>query len=482
MAKYIFNETFHGYEKLDISNVKDIESQDDTYIMIVDKKCDDSIAEYYKFVNSALKKHNRVILISLTDGNKAFRTLASLLVTFDNYDIYEIESRDALSAEYIIKLENRHPDYCEVQTYIGGDLTAYSDMGMILFGIESLVDEGNIEGLKPFLEEHMLSIENLTSSLNFMKKTCELFNSNELVNEVKSLKDREKQLAKTVSDKESSIKEIKYERDEHKVAAETLQRENEKLREKAKELQDKVASGSNTIVNFRTTSTQLLKGNKTKIVLYFKEISYVRYTNTLITILFDYLKRKQLKTKLLIYDTGSELCSTYNHLRVIKGSDYISEKEAFINRIEKIVVTEPAQMIINDILTSDNAFDVVIVYDRMHTINDIVDGNLVTKFYVLNSRSDYETMKNTLKINDVSSVITDAANSLNISKEWKSTGDRNFIDIPTIPEFKKHEIASKSFAFAKYIKLGTSSTSKTGDGLINTIIKKGKVDTLFNNK
>ena len=58
----------------------------------------------------------------------------------------------------------------------------------------------------------------------------------------------------------------------------------------------------------------------------------------------------------------------------------------------------------------------------------------------------------------------------------------NFIDIPTIPEFKKHEIASKSFAFAKYIKLGTSSTSKTGDGLINTIIKKGKVDTLFNNK
>lgn len=477
MTKYIVNETFHGYERLDISNYGKLDSQDCLYVVVVDKKCDSSIEKYYTFVNEALRMHNRVILISISDDNKSFKTLASLMVTFRDYDIYEVVDHDSLSAEYLLKLESREPDYSEVQTYIGGDLTAYSDMSMILFGIESLVDEGNTDGLKSFVEEHILSIENLTSSLNHMKKTCELFNSNELVNEIKTLKDREKQLNKAVDEKEDALKEVKHDRDENKVAAETLKRENEKLKEKAKDLQNQASSGGATIVSFKTTSTQLLRGNKTKIVLYFKELSYVRYTNTLITILFEFLKRKGLKVKLLVYDTGSELYNAYKPLRVVTGSDYVSDRVALANKIEKFVVAEPTQMIIEDVLTSDQSYDVVVVYDRMHTQSDIVDGNLVTKFYVMNSKNDYETLRTQLKINDVSSIISDSANSLNISKEWKVIGDRDFIDIPTIPEFKKHAIISDSYAFSKYMKQATSTT-KTG--IIDTIVKKSKINTLYN--
>ena len=476
MTKYIINETFHGYEKTTVDNIDTAVSKDSTFIIVIDNKCESELPKYYKFINTALKMHNRVILISIADKNKCFKPLASLLITFDNYDIYEVETRESLSASYIKTLEDREPDYCEVQTYIGGDVTAFSDMSMILFGIESLVEEGNDAALKSFLEEHMLSIENLTTSLNSMKKTCELFNSNELVNEVNSLKDKEKKLSKTVAERDASLKDIKHERDEHKVTAENLKRENDKLREKTKELQEQNSSGGSTITSFKTTNTQLLKGNKTKIVLYFKEISYVRYTNTLVTILFDYLKRKGLKTKMLIYDTGSELYSIYNPLRVITGNDYITDKGTLVNKIEKFVVAEPSQMIIEDVLTSDQAFDVVIIYDRMHTQNDVVEGNLVTKFYVINSRKDYEALRAPLKINDVSFIITDSANSLNISKEWKITGDRNFIDIPTIPEFKKHEIASSSFAFSKYMKQATSTTK---EGIFETIIKKSKIAALY---
>lgn len=476
MTKYIINETFHGYDKTTVDSVDVASNQGSLFVIIIDNKCDADLPKYYKFINTALKNHNRVILISMADKNKSFKPLASLLITFNNYDIYEVESKESLSAKYLKTLEDREPDYCEVQTYIGGDLTAFSDMSMILFGIESLVEEGNEAALKSFLEEHMLSIENLTTSLNSMKKTCELFNSNELVNEVNSLKDKEKKLTKAVTEKEESLKDVKHERDEHKVAAENLKRENEKLKEKTKELQEQSSGSGSTITSFKTTNTQLLKGNKTKIVLYFKEISYVRYTNTLVTILFDFLKRKGLKAKMLIYDTGSELYSTYNPLRVITGTDYTTDKTALINKIEKFVVAEPSQMIIEDVLTADQAFDVVIIYDRMHTMNDVVDGNLVTKFYVINSRKDYEALKAQLKINDVSFIITDSANSLNISKEWKVTGDRNFIDIPTIPEFKKHEIASSSFAFSKYMKQATSTTK---EGIIETIVKKSKINTLY---
>mgnify|MGYP002517156314 CR=1 FL=1 len=476
MTKYIINETFHGYEKITVDNIDTANTKDNLYIIIVDSKCDEKVADYYKFINTALRNHNKIILISITDENKCFRPLASLMITFSSYNIYEVDSRESLSANYLKTLEEREPDYCEVQTYIGGDLTAFSDMSMILFGIESLVEEGNEEALKSFLEEHMLSIENLTTSLNSMKKTCEMFNSNELVNEVNSLKDKEKKLNKAVADKEESLKDVKHERDENKVAAENLKRENEKLKEKTKELQEQSSSGGSTITSFKTTSTQLLKGNKTKIVLYFKEISYVRYTNTLVSVIFDYLKRKGLKTKMLIYDTGSELYSVYNPLRVVTGNDYITDKGNLVNKIEKFVVAEPSQMIIEDVLTSEQAFDVVIIYDRMHTQNDVVEGNLVSKFYVMNSKKDYESLKSQLKINDVSFIITDAANSLNISKEWKIVGDRNFIDIPTIPEYKKHEIASSSFGFSKYMKQATSTTK---EGIIDTIIKKSKINTLY---
>lgn len=477
MTKYIINETFHGYEKINVDNIDAANQQDNLYIIIVDNKCDGDVASYYKFMNTALKKHNRIILISIADDNKCFKPLASLLMTFDNYDIYEVDSRESLSASYLKVLEEREPDYCEVQTYVGGDLTAFSDMSMILFGIESLVEEGNEKALKAFLEEHIISIENLTTSLNSMKKTCELFNSNELVNEVNSLKDKEKKLSKTVAERDESLKDIKHERDEHKVEAENLKRENEKLKEKTKELQEQTSSSGSTITSFKTTSTQLLKGNKTKIVLYFKEISYVRYTNTLVTVLFEYLERKGLKTKMLIYDTGSELYKLYDPLRVITGNEYITAKGNLINKIDKFVIAEPSQMIIEDVLTSDQAFDVVIIYDRMHTQNDVVEGNLVTKFYVINSKKDYDSLKAQLKINDVSFIITDTTNSLNLNKEFKVIGDRNFIDIPTIPEYAKHVRISSSFGFSRYIKQATSTTK---EGIIDTIIKKSKINTLYN--
>lgn len=477
MTKYMMNESFHGYEKITVNDIEEAEKADNVHIIFIDKKCDEELAKYYNFINKALKNHNRIILVSTADENESFKPLASLLITFNDYDIYEVEDRDSISADYINKLEDREPDYAEVQTYVGGDTTAFSDMSMILFGIESLLEEGNDVALKNFLEEHMLSLENLTTSLNNMKKTCDLFNSNELVNEINSLKDKEKKLTKVVAEKEESLKDIKHDRDENKVAAETLKRENEKLKEKAKDMQEQVASGVSTITSFKTTSTQLLKGNRTKIVLYFKELSYVRYTNTLVTMLFAYIKRKGLKVKMLIYDTGSEMYNIYKPLRVVNGNDYVTDKTTLINKTEKFVVAEPSQMIIEDVLTSEQAFDVVIVYDRMHTQNDVVEGNLVTKFYVVNSRNDYDTLKSQLKIVDTSFVITDAANSLNISKEWKVVGDRNFLDIPTIPEFKRHEIASSSFGFSKYMKQATSITK---EGLIDTIIKKSKINTLYN--
>jgi hypothetical protein len=423
-----------------------------------------------------MKNKNRVILISVMDENKLFRPLAALMVTYNGYDIYEVAEKESISAEYLLKLEEREPDYSEVQTYIGGDTTAYSDMSMILFGIQSLAEEGNPEAMKSFLEDHMLSIDNLTTSLNMMKKTCDLFNSNELLGEINSLKENEKRLNKNLADKETALADAKHDRDENKVVADTLKRENEKLKEKNKDLQETGSgSGDATIKSFRTVNTSMLAGNRTKIILYFKEVSYVKYTNTLVSILFEQIKLLKMKVKFLIYDTGSEMYNIYKPLRVVTGSDYFSEKTNLLRRVEKFVVAEPVQTIIEDVLKSDEAFDVVIIYDRMHTTADVVEGNLVSKFFVINSRDDYDHMKEQLKINDTSCIITNTECSINLDKDFKPTGNRDFIDIPTIPEFKKRQMSSNSFAITKYIKQAGTITKKP---IINTILEKSKINLL----
>lgn len=477
MAKYIINDNFHGYTKTTVDELGVANENDNTLVLVIDKSCDNKLPETYKFINTAMKKNNRIILISVDDSNKSFKPLASLMVTYGRYDIYEVEEKDTLSCDYLAKLEAREPDYSEVQTFVGGDVVASSEMSTLIFGIESLVEEGNIDGLKSYVEENMISIENLTSVLNSMKKTCELYNSNELVNEINNLKNNEKRLTKSLDERSKELDSIKADINDSNSNIENLKAENSKLKEKNKELMSNNEQGGNTIVNFKTVQTQLLKGNKTKIVLYFKEISYVRYTNTLVSILMEYIKRKELKAKMLIYDANSSMYSVYNPLRVINGTDYVNDKSSLIHKVEKIVVAEPAQMIIEDMLTSDEAFDVIIIYDRMHSLNDIVEGNLVTKFFVLNSRQDYEKLKPQLKMNDTSFIITDAANSINMSKDWKEVGERAFLDIPTINDFKRHEIMSESFAFSKYIR---QSTAITKQPLIETILSKSKINTLYN--
>ena len=477
MTKYMIGDNFHNYEKTTVENIEVTNESDNLFIIIVDKSLDAEIPNYYKFINNALRKHNRVILIGVEDDGKIFNVLASLMVTFESYDIYKIVSKDALSADYLLKLEKRTPEYSEVQTYIGGETTAYSDINVLIFGLQSLIEEGNQDAIKSFLEEHAISFEALANTINSMKKTCDLFNSNELINEINTLKNDKKELEGTIASKDDELKNIKFDRDKYKVDAERLQRENDKLHASIPSTNaDSESNVGPTIKSFKTTNIQLLKDNKTKIVLYFKEISYVKYTNTLITILFDFIKRKNLKAKLLIYDTGSEMYNIYNPLRVINGQNYLTEKNNLIKKVEKFVVSEPSQSIINDILCSDMNFDVVIIYDRMHTLNDIVEGNLVSKFYVVNSRDEFDNIKEQLKIKDTSNIITYADSSINISKEWKVVGDREFLDIPSIKEFKMHEIQSNSFAFSKYIKQATAVSQKP---LIETILTASKINTLY---
>lgn len=474
MTKYLVNENIHGYEKITCEDLDKTNNSGNLFVIIIDKSCDGDVNKYYKLINSALRNNNRVILISINDENKIFKTLASLMTTFYSYDIYQVEEKESISAPYLLKLEERHPDITEVQTYISGDVTSYSDITTILFGIESLVDEGNIDALKSFIEEHITSIENLTTAINNMKKTCDIFNSNELIDAVNDLKEREHKLNKTIEEKDKTLEEIKYDRDSNKVEVENLKRENEKLKNKNNDLKAQNESGSAVIKSYKEINTQLIQC-KTKLILYFKEISYVRYMNSLVNVIMNILETRKLKSKLLIYDSHSEMYASYKPLQVITGADYVSAKGNLISKTQRFIVAEPNPTILQDILTSEQCFDVVIVYDRMHSLTDIVAGNNVTKLFVMNSSKEYKELQGALKITDTSHIITQSTNSLNKAniKDNEPSQKRQFLDIPMIENYNANTDSGK---ISKYMKLVTQFKKVL---LVDTIIKMARIDTLY---
>ena len=246
MVKFIINETVHGFERISIENMENsLNESGNLFVVVLDKTQDDKMHLYYNGISKAIVKGNRVLLVSLDDGNEAFKPIASMMVTYKAYDIYQIADKRAFNAKYIETLEKRNPDYSEIQCYLDGDIAA-SDINNILFEITNLVEEGNLDKLKLFIETNMMAIDGMASSLNIMKKAYDIFNSNELVTDIKNLKSKNTKLLQELEEKEKDIDIVKQERDRHFAKTEELKRENEKLISDNEDL--KSTSGDGAII------------------------------------------------------------------------------------------------------------------------------------------------------------------------------------------------------------------------------------------
>lgn len=470
MDKYLINSDLHGYNKQEINSFDASDVKDSLIITVVNKGCDDKVGAYYKMIRNALSNFNRVILIGVNDENRVFKTLACLMTTYRAYDIYTVESEESLSIKEVLAMEDRHPDLTEVQTYIGGDVTAYSDMSAILFGIESLVSEGNSDKLKEYLNEHMLSIENLTSTLDSMKKTCDIFNSDELIDKINKLIEEKKELNAKIDVKDSKLKELEYDKTKLKVDYETLQRENRKIISEKEAMEASANLGGNVLKAYKPIKTPLIHC-RTKIVLYFKEISYVQYVNSLVMhLLYMLTSVMKIKAKLLIYDTQTNMYSSYGSLRIVSSQAYISNKHGLISKNKAFVVSEPNSSIIKDVLESDQSFDVVIVYDRMKNPIDVVEGNNVYKFFVINSSQEFSKMYKELKIKDLDYVITRPGSTIGLNE--KDTFEGSYIDIPSIDDYSK---ATNSAKLSKYIRLASMNDKQN---ILNKIQSLANIDSM----
>ena len=197
----------------------------------------------------------------------------------------------------------------------------------------------------------------------------------------------------------------------------------------------------------------------------------MQYVNSLVMhLLYMLTSVMKIKAKLLIYDTQTNMYSSYGSLRIVSSQAYISSKHGLISKNKAFVVSEPNSSIIKDVLESDQSFDVVIVYDRMKNPIDVVEGNNVYKFFVINSSQEFSKMYKELKIKDLDYVITRPGSTIGLNE--KDTFEGSYIDIPSIDDYSK---ATNSAKLSKYIRLASMNDKQN---ILNKIQSLANIDSM----
>lgn len=446
MDKYIVNYNIQGLLRKQITDKELTEGEDNLVVVVLDKSTNDQLYTYYNRIRDIILSKNKVILIIVGEESDISKPISMLMGAYRKYDIYKVESLDYVDSSYIDEINEHTPTYEEVQLYIGGDITAYFELNTILLEIDKFIKNMDTEGLIDFLEKNIISVSKFTDVVDYMKQ---------IVDSVYTEKLRvEQEIANMdMRIKDAEIKNTKLE-SELETAKATLER-----------YKKQETNGAPIIKTYQELNL-LLINYKVKTVIYFKEISQIPYINSMVSALFDYLKSLHYRAKLLIYDNRFGMSALYKPLNVIGGAEYNLKADDYAGKVEKLVIVEPVQKILEDVLTygsnTNEYYDVVIIYDRMKQPNDLVAGNNVYKFYVLNSNKDFKETQAISSISDKSSIIT--RSDIDIEKIGTDV-----LDIPKINGYNKDTDYAK---LAKYIKAVTTISNKP---LLNTILDKSRI-------
>lgn len=458
MAKFIINHTLSGFEQADIDDSR-LCNKDNTIVLVLDESTSTALYKYYNRVIDIILSGAKLITICVGKESKIRKTIMMLMVSYRNYNIYRVNSLSIVTDEYVANIEVREPSLLEVQQYVGGDISAYSELTTILFGINELINAGDLDGLKVFLEQHLESLDKSIDVVEYLKRISDATNSGELSSIIDSLKNKLDTFEKENSSIRAELKQYKGENSKLSDTVATLRKDVANANKKAFELQNQLDNATNSpvITSYREVNTSLIRC-RAQSILYFKEISYARYTNSLVSNILNILKTiHHVNVKLLIYDSNVGIPGVYKGISILNSAEYLASKDKIIKSTVKFVVAEPNQMFIEDVLTSiDPQFQVVIVYDRLRQPIDIVSGNNVTKIYVVNSASNFAAVKPNIRV---------SLGSLILSSEANIDG---CISIPEIPGYSQNTDSAK---ISKYMKL----TNHDGKPIINTILNAARI-------
>lgn len=435
---YLVNAVVDGYKTLEITD-KELEScTNDTVILVLDEQSSNYLYNYYNAVRTLLINKNRLLLIMIGAESKIRKQLCMLAASYRNYDIYSVRSKDDIDSEYIETVLEREPTIEEVETFIGADITAYSEMNDILLSLCDKVSIKDIDKVTEIVYQNKDMIQCFPSLIDYMKKTIDNYNTG-LDTKIAGLKEKAIELENSMSRMKLEVDGKSQELEAALAEIEGLKKESNEAKQRCIDLEQQLNNSGPSIRTYSTVNTSLIKC-RVKSILYFKEISSVRYINTFIVRMVEILEKiDKLKVKLVIYDNNSPYNCTYKPIPVINTGDYLMNKDTIINKHDKLVVVEPNKVILEDILTAD--YECVIVYDRLRQLEDLVTGNCVFKYWVIGSMYQIEKIESITKL-DRSKIITNVGACIDA------------ISISEIPSFKAMTASAKTSQYMQMQNLG----------------------------
>lgn len=420
-------------------------------IIIVDNANKVDNYELFKIMYKVASKGNSVYLLGVGLDPEYAKNIYCLAVAKSIYNIYSVESMDIIDDEYIESILCKNNTLQDIENYIGSDVVFSETIGTILLEIINKCNEGDDAGLLEYIK---CNVDILKNSVYY--NDCMRSLNDKLANEVEKAKqekdgilDEYDKVKKNEKAKDERISKLESNLDNFKRDLITLKQENDNLVEQLNKSGPVVSS-------FQQIHTGTLAKCKTKSILYFKEVTYVRYVNSLIVNLMKMLTTSMsgIKVRLLIFDNKNDFSSIYKPLNIVTLQDYLQNKDRLSN-VEAMVIVDPSHVIVEDMLKMEH--DLLIIYDRLRLSKDIVHGNDVFKYWVINSKGNYEAVKG--DIVDTKYVIT-----------RPGVFEDNCIAIPTIADYNKVTDSAKLY---KYRALANACKNPQGLVVENILQRAG---------
>ena len=448
---YIVNETVIGYETIDIDTLQNMQiSKEDTVTVVLNDKTQEGscLPQYYKCIKHLLKNNIPAYIIMDADKQKIRGSICNLMALYGNYNVYKVPDKNCIDQSFLKELVNRTATYDEMATYLQNDIVAYDDLDVVLQGVQECVSRNDLERLKTLIEGHLPTIEAAPNVLSTMKVQIDTSNQALLQDKIAQVKQQLQDANNKIDKKQSEIKEQQSKIDDLQEQLKDANRQLTQNKADMEELRLQANNSGPTLRSYSPIKTSLLKC-KTENIIYIKEISQIPYINSFVVMLMEMIKQFRRTCKLLVYDNTSATSITYGNMQKVDAAEFESNKQVLIDKTPKFVVAEPAPQILKDILQNMNPqFDVVIIYDKMKQAADLVEGNNVYKFWVINSFNDYNQTKNLFKIDNTDRIIT----------RPQSRIGADVIDIPRIKAYEQEP--SDNGKFQKYKGVQTTITKK----------------------
>ena len=294
--------------------------------------------------------------------------------------------------------------------------------------------EGEIDRLSSDLEKY----ESLNVDLDNLRNENEQYKLKieEMTSEISELKEKLEETDNRVSDVVSSSLSVEE--------IEKLQEENKQLMDKCMRYREDIASLRisndsfadklrNKAAGAMEFNPLLLNNNpkiKSRNILYFKEVSYVTYTNTMLVKTLDLLLKKKQKVKMVIFDKPDEFSPCYQGLTIVNG-DYGRKKDDVLQK-DIVVIMEPNMAILEDILAEQ--YTLVLIVDRLKCVKDLVIGNQVYKFWMVNSSSGIQAI---MQMGSISQDISSSSIITRPGVGHDTIGISKITDYPTFTEQAK---------------------------------------------